>query len=341
MIRGINNIAIESACSWATPLPVPIPSVNAEPPVKVRSSVNSVVQANLARLGMPIKKLTTPASFVRVHGPCLKKQEGPKREKITAPVPFGPSGFLKTEDLPDEWDWSNVNGTNYLTVRRNQHIPQYCGSCWAHGSTSSLNARMAIMRKNAAPEIVTAPQYLINCNGGGTCDGGDPGAAFSYIHDNGIVSETCNPYQAVNGLPCSPACKWCHGGGQCPAVPRSEQPRFGVGDFGGVSGEENMMKEIVARGPIACSIDATSKLEAYTGGVFEEFELLPIPNHIIMVYGFGVDKATGKKFWRILNSWGTYYGEQGTFRIIRGNHLLNLGVEADCDWAVPVLPPGY
>ena len=36
------------------------------------------------------------------------------------------------------------------------------------------------------------------------------------------------------------------------------------------------------------------------------------------------------------NSWGTYWGEGGWFRIVRGTD--NLGVEDACDWAVPAKP---
>ena len=32
---------------------------------------------------------------------------------------------LKVADLPADWDWRDINGTNFLTESRNQHIPQY------------------------------------------------------------------------------------------------------------------------------------------------------------------------------------------------------------------------
>lgn len=34
------------------------------------------------------------------------------------------------------------------------------------------------------------------------------------------------------------------------------------------------------------------------------------------------------------NSWGTYWGENGWFRIKM--HHNNLGIEQDCDWGVPI-----
>ena len=34
---------------------------------------------------------------------------------------------VKTEDLPANFNWGNIDGVSYLSNMRNQHIPQYCG----------------------------------------------------------------------------------------------------------------------------------------------------------------------------------------------------------------------
>ena len=78
---------------------------------------------------------------------------------IKTPIPQN----IPVADLPTNFWWGNVNGTDYLTFQRNQHIPIYCGSCWAHAVTSSLSDRIKIMRKAAWPDINLSPQILISC----------------------------------------------------------------------------------------------------------------------------------------------------------------------------------
>ena len=63
------------------------------------------------------------------------------------------------------------------------------------GTTSALSDRLAIMRNDTFPIIQLAPQVIINCRGGGSCDGGNPGGVYEYIHENGVPDETCQNYE--------------------------------------------------------------------------------------------------------------------------------------------------
>ena len=96
-----------------------------------------------------------------------------------------------------------------------------------------------------------------------------------------------------------------------------------------------MKAEIFARGPIACGVHADMKFVNYTGGIYEEVLQQPQINHEIAVVGWGINEE-GTEYWVGRNSWGTYWGEDGFFRIKM--HENNLGIEQDCCWAVPIIP---
>ncbi|KAL7541152.1 hypothetical protein ACHAXR_010674 [Thalassiosira sp. AJA248-18] len=72
----------------------------------------------------------------------------PPFEHVVHPLPHT---YLAADSLPQNFTWQNVNGHSYLTRVRNQHIPQYCGSCWAHAALSSLADRVKIMRSYKGP----------------------------------------------------------------------------------------------------------------------------------------------------------------------------------------------
>jgi cathepsin X len=259
--------------------------------------------------------------------PDLNLRNGPNAEVIITPRPK-----YSLNELPSTFDWRNVNGVNYASTTRNQHIPTYCGSCWAMAATSSIADRLNIMQNGSYPNNYLSPQNVIACGNSGNCGGGDALGVYFYAHRQGIPHETCNNYQAKNEE-CTPMtqCSTCASNKTC--SPITDYTVYRVSEYGMVATEELMKSEIYARGPISCGIDATEALEYYTEGIFSEYVADPVIDHIVSVVGWGVENGTN--YWIVRNSWGTYWGEDGWFKIVTGKKEYNLAIETDCSFGVP------
>jgi len=247
---------------------------------------------------------------------------------------------------PTAFTWCNKDGVNYCSASLNQHIPQYCGSCWAHGSVSALQDRIKIARNNSGIDIQLSVQHMLNCGGVGSCHGGTVDGPYQWIKSisdktgTGISYTTSQPYMACSSEIEDGLCKgadWTctakNTAVTCPTfgkecVGLSHYPNATISEYGSISGKDAMMKEIFTRGPIACGIDA-NPLRDYTTGIAKDVS--SSTDHVISVVGWGTDSTEGL-YWIVRNSWGEYWGEHGYVNVKSG--ALNLE-NAGCAWAVP------
>merc|ERR1712196_721208 len=241
----------------------------------------------------------TVSSFAEKRFSEYKKDPNIPKQNITSGINHEDL-YMAVEDLPKEFDWSNIDGESYITAMRNQHIPQYCG-CWAHGAISALQDRIMIARKRRGVDIIISIQHILNCQGGGSCYGGSHYDAYNFVQQNEVAFEDANPYVACSSDSSAGLCSsgdWtcddpiniartCGGfpemGGKC--VGLTHYPNVTVIDYGHVEGVDAIKQELKARGPLACGVNA-NPLREYENGIYDQEPDTQI-DHVVSIVGWG------------------------------------------------------
>jgi cathepsin X len=247
---------------------------------------------------------------------------------VVSPLPYT---YINEESLPSEVNWGNIDGKSFLTHSLNQHLPQWCGSCWAHGALSSLADRIKIDRlltrnELAVDDINLSIQFVLNCGShiAGSCLGGSHSGTYQFIKAIGYIPyETCQPYLACSADStfgfCSHVdttctypfnvCRTC----DVKIVPSKHPlhlechgiekfPNATIAEYGVILADEvtslgtdeivhKMKAEIYARGPVAAAVNG-KLLHNYHGGIFDNVSASRETTHVVSIVGWGIQNGT-------------------------------------------------
>ncbi|XP_063298100.1 cathepsin B [Pelobates fuscus] len=269
---------------------------------------------------------------------------------LGGPKPPTRYSFAGQMDLPENFD-SREAWPNCPTIKEIRDQGS-CGSCWAFGAVEAISDRTCV-HSNGKVNVEVSAEDLLSCCGsqcGMGCNGGYPGSAWDYWVEKGLVSGGlydshvgCRPYSIppcehhVNGS--RPACKGEEGdtpkcvkaceSGYTPAY--STDKHFGGSSYHVPKDQQEIMAEIYKNGPVEADFVVYSDFPNYKSGVYRHVEGQVLGGHAIKMLGWGVENGT--PYWLCANSWNSDWGDNGYFKILRGeNHC---GIEADIVAGVP------
>uniref|UniRef100_A0A914BZG9 Uncharacterized protein n=1 Tax=Acrobeloides nanus TaxID=290746 RepID=A0A914BZG9_9BILA len=209
--------------------------------------------------------------------------------------------------LPKNFDWRD---SKIVTPVKDQG---QCGSCWAFATIAVVEAQ--IVKKTGQYQNLSE-QELVDCALNLGCNGGAPSLALTYIELNGIANETTYPYEAKDQ--------------KCQANIKGDN-RGHIDTWACIDLDEDSAAYWLTKiGPIVYDIWVPDALYSYKSGVLWPSELdclvgiTKFAAHAVTIVGFG--EENGVPYWLIKNSWGSDWGDNGYFKIHRGDKACAIGL---------------
>lgn len=171
-------------------------------------------------------------------------------------------------------------------------------------------------------------QYVIDCTWGdelAACDGGlsDVGAQTIIERFGGVIPTTKSygRYLTVDG--------YCRGAEHTVGSKITGWQAIKARD-------EEAVQQALLEQPLAVAFNVGESALYYDSGIIDVEECTVNDsdnlNHAINLVGYGTDPDTGLKYWTLRNSWSTYWGDKGYFRVVRGER--DCGVTTDAGFPV-------
>ena len=235
---------------------------------------------------MTSEELSTKLTMGKQFSEISNKEEG----LITENENDDESEGLSSSD--EYYDWEK-----YLLPVRDQ---KRCGSCWAFSTVTTIEGMYGIYENKMQ---YLSPQYLVDCGAGNGCSGGRQEDAMKFIKKTGgVPSESDYPYTGREE-----DCK----------NPKNKTPIKGYRTMSNFFFFRTMkaLRSGLEHGPIVINLNAKN-IYFYKRGIFTGKCTGYSDYHSVTLIGNG--KEDGKEYWKIRNSWGRNWGENGNFRLLVG-----------------------
>jgi cathepsin B len=94
--------------------------------------------------------------------------------------------------------------------------------------------------------------------------------------------------------------------------------------------------EIMTNGPVEAAFTVYADFPSYKSGVYIKRSDQELGGHAIKIIGWGVEYGVDNDvpYWLVANSWNTDWGNQGFFKILRGQD--ECGIESSVVAGIPI-----
>ena len=201
------------------------------------------------------------------------------------------SSLGSDDDCTKQLDWYK---SGYVRPVKDQGK---CGSCWAFSAVGALESMVHL---NTGHRVLLSEQELVDCSSENFgCKGGWMHKAFDYVQNQeGLYLNAYYPYVGIEG--------------QCRVLPEEKTRILDSGRFhyGFIKPNSiSALKKGLFLNPVCVAVDADDYgFLFYKEGIYDKPVVEnPRINHAVLLIGLDEDKKT----WRIKNSWGKGWGNNG------------------------------